>query len=346
MTYGTEFSGEIMKVLDSNPEEKKTYKKGIYKASDYADSMKLSFKKGKPRGETTYFRSIDPHMTWKRGFLYAWTGFPNHGKTEMILQLALARSIYAKKKWVIFCPENMGSDEKGNLTPEEIYDTLIHSYIGKTTDPYYGLLQMSEAEYNRGIEFVDKYFTVIYPEELKTADVVLKYFDYVVGTEGADGCILDPWNKVIHNYSGLLDEYLASKFAMIKDFAIRKGLVFNFVEHPRGGIVKNKDGSLPVPDGYNLRGGAMWLNAMDVIVAAHRPNFHADKTDQAVQLHVHKVKNQKLVGIPGVIELTFDRKTNRYNEENGDSPLNGWEIPVAQQPINFYEKDKPEVAPF
>jgi hypothetical protein len=90
----------------------------------------------------------------------------------------------------------------------------------------------------------------------------------------------------------------------------------------------------------------MWLNAMDIIAAAYRPNYHVDKSDQSVQLHIHKVKNQKLVGVPGIIELTFNRLTNRYYEENGCSPLEGWQIPIdtTQAPVpSYYEVEK---APF
>lgn len=327
------------------------FQKGIYKAKNFLKQMTYSFVHGKKRGETTRFRTIDPHFTWKKGFVYCWTGYPNHGKTELLLQLAIAKSIHDKWNWVLFLPENMGSSEAGEMTAEEIFDTLIHAYIGKTTDPYYKTSQMSMDEYLNGIEFVNKHFTIIYPCELKTPETILRYLQYVCETEKVDGIVLDPWNKMIHNYSGLLDEYLASRFAMVKDFAIRNHIIFNIVEHPKS-VLKQADGTMPIPDAYSLRGGAMWNNAMDVIVSVFRPNYQRDKTDRSVNFISHKIRNQKLVGTPGTIDLEFDRKSNRYFEYDGNSPLHVIVLPEKKEDnlskvrnINFYDKDD-ELAPF
>ncbi len=327
------------------------YKSGLFKAKSFIRQMKHSFIHGKRRGETTRFESIDPCFTWKKGFVQCWTGYPNHGKSEMLFQMAITKSLHDGWKWAVFCPENMSSDEEGNLTPEEIFDTLIHAYIGKTTDPKYVAIQMSIEDYERGIEFVDKHFTIVYPEGLKTPSEVLKHFEWILGEEKIDGCIVDPWNKLIHNYTGLLDEYLATQFAIIKDFSIKNNLVFNIVEHPKGGVMKQSDGGLPVPDAFNLRGGAMWNNAMDAIIAIHRPNYHMDKTNQSVDFVSHKIRNQKLVGFPGTISLQFDRKTNRYYEHNGNSPLHV--LPMERKDVfkghsieKFEEVLTDEKAPF
>lgn len=311
---------------ESESSVKMGFEKGVFKAKAFFNQMVYSFTHGKRRGETTRFPTIDPSFTWKKGFVHCWTGYPNHGKTEMLLQMSIAKSLHDGWKWVIFCPENMSSDEQGTLTPDELFDTLIHAYIGKSVDPFYKSSQMSMEEYRRGIEFVDKHYTIIYPPELKTPATVVKYLQHVIDSEKIDGVICDPWNKMVHNYSGLLDEYLASQFAIIKDFAIRNHIVFNIVEHPKS-VLKLQDGTLPIPDAYSLRGGAMWNNAMDVIISVHRPNYHQDKKDQSVDFISHKIKNQKLVGMPGTVNLTFDRKSNRYFEINGNSPLQGVEMP-------------------
>lgn len=330
-------------------EVKHLFQQGIFKAKAFWNQMKYSFVNGKRRGETTRFHSIDPCFTWKKGFVHCWTGFPNHGKTEMLLQLSIAKSLHDGWNWVIFCPENMSSDEKGAITPDELFDTLIHAYIGKTTDPYFKLNQMSMSEYEKGLEFIDKHYTIIYPNELKTPATVVKYLQYVMETQKVDGIIIDPWNKMVHNYSGLLDEYLASQFAIIKDFAIRNHVVFNIVEHPKS-VSKLADGSLPVPDAYSLRGGAMWNNAMDVIISVHRPNYSTDKKDSAVDFISHKIKNQKLVGMPGTVNLTFDRKSNRYFEMNGNTPLHV--LPAETMNIfkvhrsNEFDIESGEKAPF
>jgi twinkle protein len=316
--------------------------KGIFKAKASMNSLKKTFINGKKRGHSTRYNAIDPHFTWKKTFVNCWTGYPNHGKSEIFLQMALAKSLHDKWKWVVFLPENMNSDEdSGELNADEIFDTLIHAYIGKSVDPAY-LNRMSIEEYEGAINFIDQHFTVVYPLELHTPEMVLRYLQYVINNEEIDGCVIDPWNKLIHKYVGLLDEYLAMQFSMIKHFAIKNSISFNIIEHPRGGILKNADGSLPVPDAFSLRGGAMWNNAMDCIIGVYRPKYHLDKSNQEVEFHSHKIRNQKLVGIPGVVQLTFDRKTNRYYEPNGNTPLQGIEVEINSQSTSRlpYKDDK------
>ncbi len=48
--------------------------------NDIRQDMLKSFKEGFSKGETTYFKSIDEHWTWKRGELTLMGGIPNHGK--------------------------------------------------------------------------------------------------------------------------------------------------------------------------------------------------------------------------------------------------------------------------
>lgn len=307
------------RISGDDPEKpKESFEEGIIRAKSIREIMMDGFHHGKKRGDTTYFKSIDPHFTWKKTFVNCWTGYPGHGKTEMLLQLALIKSIMDNWKWLVFCPENMGNDGEGNVSADEFYDTLIHAYEGKSTDPAYNN-QMTEMAYQKGIDFMDDHFIVIYPKKDRGLKSVLEHFEYIIGQTKIDGCIIDPWNRLQHKFTRE-DQYLAEMFAINKDFAVKHNVSFNITAHPKGGQVKEKDGSMPVPNQYMLSGGAMWDNAMDAILAVHRPNYHNDKTDKTVQFYSHKLKNQKLIGIPGCTELTFSRATNRYYE-SGISPI-------------------------
>ena len=64
----------------------------------------------------------------------------------------------------------------------------------------------------------------------------------------------------------------------------------------------------------------MWGNKMDNIMVIHRPKFLTDPMDTTVEVHVRKIKKQKLVGIPGTCVFDFKRSTNRYYID-GISPL-------------------------
>ncbi len=105
---------------------------------------------------------------------------------------------------------------------------------------------------------------------------------------------------------------------------------------------KNDEGGYDAPDLYDVSGGAMWGNKIDNMISVHRPNQQTDPTGTKVEIHVKKIKKQKLVGIPGYMDMEFDRTTNRYYV-NGVSPFE--QSPAIQTEINpnaFIEPIKPE----
>lgn len=334
----------------STKAHKNRFRGGVYRAMDFANGMVKGFKEGKRRGETTNFKTMDMNFTWKRGFLYAFSGFPQHGKTEVLRQLALAKSIHNGWKWCIFDPESMSCDDSGNITPDEIFDSLAHSLVGKSTDPAH-FNQMSMSEYEWAIEFLNKHFVIVYPDETHTPETILEYFLHANTHFKCDGYITDPWNKLIHNYGGLLDEYLAGQFKKYKDFALKNSAVNCIVEHPKGGVYKLQDGSWPVPNEYSLRGGAMWNNSTDCLTILHRPNIHIDYKDPHVDMHILKMKNQKLNGFQGTVHLEFNRKENRHYQMDGTTPLQvlpklGNSIFKSVIPNEFLNENEKNKSPF
>jgi len=79
------------------------------------------------------------------------------------------------------------------------------------------------------------------------------------------------------------------------------------------------DGNPRCPTVFHLAGGAMWNNIADNICFIHRPRKKTDPNDNTTLFISEKIKKQKIVGIPGEVELTFDRFSNRFmiKNENG-----------------------------
>ncbi|MBA9078298.1 DnaB-like helicase C-terminal domain-containing protein [Rufibacter quisquiliarum] len=314
MSFGAEFLQEE-EVLEQRQLPKESprldFKKGIYRVSDVSKEMDHTFHNGKPRGITTHIPDLDAHFTWKSGELTCVTGYPQHGKTEFTLFLMLLKAVYEGWRWVIFSPENYPAPE--------LFDTLIHTYIGMSVDPYYGN-RMSHNQYQRGKEFIDAHFVYVYPQEAHTPEVIREYVEYLTSGETFSGTLKDPWNKMVHSYTGRDDLYLASQLPLEQKVAREKNLCSIITAHPRApGNLKNGD-DFPHPTQYNLSGGAMWDNMCDNILCLHRPDFLMDKTSTRTQFHSLKIKKQKLVGIPGMVEFMFERRSNRYLY-NGASPL-------------------------
>lgn len=310
----------ILKALLEELEDRQDvidFKSGIYNISDYKKIMFEQYENGKERGSSTHFDELDPFFTWKRGFVGVFTGWPNMGKSEILLQLSCLKVIMSDWNVCGFFPENMSTINR-KITPTEIADTLIHAITGKSVDPLYKKNQLPKVIYEYMIDYVAKKFTIVYPKEkLKTPDLMVQYFEYVHSITKQDLFIIDPFNKLYEQLNGrLLDRYIADTLGMIKDFTVNTGSVFTIIEHPNGArSLANDDGKLPPASRYHLRGGAMWDNACDFIISAHRPNLSkSNYNDPEFELHVQKIRNQKLVGMPGILTgMSFDRKKNRYS---------------------------------
>lgn len=276
---------------------------------DVMDRMLYQFKHGKDKGTTTFFSSIDPHFTWKRGEITLMGGIPNHGKTTILLQLMLIKSVKEGVKWAVFSPENSPADE--------FYDPLIEAYVGKGVDPTYPTTQMTEAQYIEAMEFIGNHFFYVFPEnDAPTPDYINGKFKELILRHGVDGCLIDPFNQLdkYQNATSLRDDqYLSIFLTQEKRFAQKHNVYKLIIAHPKT-LKKNSDGMYDPPEAYDLHGGSMWFNKMDNILCWHRP-FINDKYKSTEGVFIsQKIKKQKLVGIPGEANLNFDRKTSRFTE--------------------------------
>jgi twinkle protein len=282
---------------------------------DIREQMRYTFQHGQARGTTTYFQTIDPHFTWKKGEVTLMGGIPNTGKTTMLLQMMLLKSVKEGTKWAVFSPENS--------PPQEFYNPLIETYIGKGTDPFYKESQMSAAEYEQGMDFVGQHFFYIFPqEEVPTPVYINNRFKELIVRHGVDGVLTDPFNQM-DKYKGWqtdkIDQYISDFLTHEKRFAQMHNVYKLIIAHPVK-LQKNGQGNYDAPDYYDLHGGSMWFNKLDNILCYHRPYSKTDPTNPLCEFHSQKIKKQKLVGLPGSVELTYDRKSNRF-KENGYSPF-------------------------
>jgi twinkle protein len=285
---------------------------------------------GKPKGHTTFVEHLDPHFTWKKEDLIIMTGWPNEGKTEILFQLMIVMAMRAGWRWALFSPENM---------PEtEIYDTLIHAFTGQPTDRTKAG-HISLERYEAAKDIIAEHFVVVDvphdSDEVPTLECILDYFEAAKEEMDVDGVLIDPWNQLAHDEGGQrTDQYLSNQLSVCKRFARKHEVVFVITAHPNKPNGYKSGDQLPVPDAFLLNGGSMWNNKADVVMATYRPNKHSSIADPSVAFYVHKVKKQKLVGIPGsigegsanpMVRIEFNRQTNRHYF-NGVSPLDHQDV--------------------
>ena len=277
------------------------------------DSMLHDFHNGRGRGETTHFQAIDEAFRWKRGELTIVSGIMNHGKSALLMQLCLVKSVIDGYKWAVFSPEQHPAGDW--------YDDLIHAYVGKNTQPYYGD-QMSEQEYKMGLDFVKDHFYYIFPEmESPTPEYINRNFKALVDKHGIDGCVIDPFNQLDADYArtgGREDIYISRFLTKQKRFAQLNDVFMVVVTHPRNALERGKNGNYDPPDVFQLSGGMMWGNKSDNILCVHRPYWSTDRKNSLVLFQSQKIKKQSRNGIPGDVYLNFDPRTFRYREVDKD----------------------------
>lgn len=169
--------------------------------------------------------------------------------------------------------------------------------------------------------------------------------------KGVDGVLVDPFNQLDHNQKAYQreDQYLSDVLKDIKRFALLNKVVYNIVAHPKN--PRYEEGRvLPVVDSYDIHGGAMFANKVDLLVSYHRPRFHEDKNSTEVEIYVQKVKRKRTGGKLGNFPLHLNWAKKRYVESDGNIPCDPLMAhktrPQDKQGRLPYKDDDVEQAPF
>ena len=340
ITYAHQFGNSFFTVegemSDFDPESPA---RDVVYLKDIREDMIQSYLKGDSKGETTYFNSIDPHWRWKRGEVNIMHGIPNHGKTTLMLQLMLIKSIKEGTKWGIFSPEQN--------PPIDFYKDLIHMKVGQSTEHYHPN-QMDLQTYKDAMDWMAEHFYFVYPkDDSPTPKYINDRFEELIIKHNIDGCMTDPFNQLTNDWmsvGGRDDKYIEVFLAGEKRFALDHNIYKIIVCHPKGNVEKvterNQDdevmnaGNHQIPDQYNLAGGAMWSNKTDNLMCTYQPyylsrirkrggigsdgEFETLRHPSLVQFVSQKIKKQKLIGRPGTAFLYYDVATARYYEEKAN----------------------------
>lgn len=281
---------------------------GIFTLEDSFDSMMNGFKNGFERGTTTYIDDVDLAWKWRKGEVNLWTGYQNEGKSLFLNQLSLIKAWFDKDKFAVFSPENMPMDD--------FYNDLIEMLVGKTSDNFYGKLQMSEIEYLNASRFINRHFFLIYPDFDFKLDTIFEKVKFLVRKQGIEHLIIDPYNTIEHLMkAGEREDLYISRFmAKLKRFAVENEITINLVAHQNTARPNEKDGGRYYkPNLNNIKGGGTFADKADNVLFIWRPNRALDFRCTKVVFGSQKIKKQKLVARPMDIDnIDFDFKTNRY----------------------------------
>jgi twinkle protein len=321
------YGKDKLKELYKNAKDVKI--EGVFECNDFKNEILDSYKNGQSRGTTTYFSNIDACWTHKKGEVTIWTGYNNEGKSLLLKQLLLLKSYYEGWKHAIYSPEEMPFSDW--------YTDLIESYIGKSADRYQLRFNnlMSEKELLDGIDFVNEYFFLVYPNDDQSLDEILKKFSYLVRKKNIDTIVIDPYNQIQHDMrNGEREDLYISRFmSRLKKFAVDHDVAVHLIAHQVTPSF-SKGENFPEPNLYKIKGGGTFADKADNILAVWREFRNTDQSNTEVKFISQKIKKQKLVGVPDCTVLNYNRNKNRYLYNN-ESPFDRYVfIEKQEEPTN------------
>lgn len=287
---------------------------GIFNVDDVSASMLDGFHNGQERGTTTHIDSVDKAWTWRNGEVNIWTGYQNEGKSLFLNQLATLKAVFDGWKFAVFSPENMPIND--------FFNDIIEMYIGRSSDPFHGNLQMTLEEYKEAMDFVKKHFFIIYPKKDFQLNTIFEKAKFLVKTKGIRSLIIDPYNTIQHRMkSGEREDLYISRFmSELKRFALDQNISVNLVAH-QVTPMKDNDGRYIKPDVNRIKGGGTFADKADNVMFVWRPERALDYSSTLVTFGSQKIKKQKLVGTPQEItDISFNVKEQRYYF-NGKTPF-------------------------
>lgn len=289
------YSVKIEEILAKQSEQSKTIKT----IEDYSEDLDNYFINGFPKGEPCGMSCLDEIFSWKKGFVYCFTGYPQSGKSEVLNWLATLRAMRKGEKIAIYSPE---SDE------HELADQMCRLFLGQNTNSNYSG-QCSFEDYQNAKQFVKEHYRFLSYDLMPSVETLLN--DYTeLASQGVGMFITDPFNYVAE---GSMDDgrgisrYLKTALSHMKTFARVNNVINVIVEHPNQPR-PNEDGTVPRVNQFRINGGAMWNNKMDCIIGM-TSNFE----EKTAIFETLKMKSQRYNGIRGEVLLNYDFVTGRYS---------------------------------
>lgn len=270
----------------------------------YSEIIEL-YENGVQSGQTILFDELDKLITWELGRLAIITGVPGSGKSEFVDYLICRLNLLYGYKVALFSPENY---------PLKFHYRKVHEkYSGqkfqKSTD---------KTDFVSIYEYIsDNFFYILNENDMKV-DSVLKSAKALVKQKGIKILVVDPYNKLEHQYSGRKTEtqYISEFLDLLTNFAKFNNVLVFLIAHP----TKMQRGEVPTL--YHISGSANFYNKCDYGLTIHRKLNDNGIMCNDVDIHIQKVKFKNL-GQQGIVEMKYNYINGRF--ESGLSDINRWD---------------------
>ena len=291
---------------------------GIYYLEDYEKNLDMLYHRGAPKGCTVGWPNFDDLISFTTKRIMIVTGIPSHGKSAVMIEIAIRLNLRYGWKAAFFSPESMPMESHAQ--------ELIQVLVGKSFNPNF--LHMSESEYQMGKDYVRKNFFHIMPEDNQTIATILEKAQFLVRRRGIKMLVIDPYSSIDSDFGNQSEtNYIRAMLEALRNFAIRNDLLVCLVAHPTK-IRKDKDHD-GIPTMYDVSGSAHFLNKTDYGIVVYR-DFDNDYT----LIKVEKVKS-RFLGHKGDAFFKFNINNGRYTPWGKDLPVSwdntNWLLPEDKQ---------------
>jgi len=270
------------------------------------NSLMDYFDNGFPVAQSTGVSFLDPYLRFQKGWLYLLYGMASMGKSSFSRFLFASSALEYGNKFAIYAFEESVLSYVNKLVQVVLGQNVMKRYTNRAT----------RNEYKEALLFICDHFFMVYPETDFSLKNIEDNFKRLHDKHGLFGVNLDPLNQVELPNMISISEQWKEFYMKRKIFAVKEDLMYFNTSHPIKQI--KQDGEYVMPDWQNIDGGAMHGNKNDVVIAYHRPYFISDQNDTTVHIKVWKVKDHEIAGVPGMIEVEYNRASARYIQKEGN----------------------------
>lgn len=297
---------------------------GVYQASSFWDGLLNIRENGFPKGWRPR-KPFGDHVEIHPGYQSIVTGIPGHGKSEFLDQMLLQLSLDHNLKGAYFSPENF---------PTEIHlIKMVEKLTGKR------FWDLSVDEINRCKDWLQSHMHWIYPDDGFGLENILNHINKAVLRYGINWYVIDPWNKIDHQYTGPETSYISQCLDELSNFNKKKNLHGFLVVHPTK-MEKDKDGNYMIPNLYSVSGSSHFFNKADLGWTVYKTG------DGTTDVHIQKVKF-KYWGYIGMESFLWDKVNGRYFTVDKD--VSHWlsdKSPEQSLPFDVIETVDEDKCPF
>lgn len=221
------------------------------------------------------------------------TGAAGHGKSTLLFNLACNVFRAHGMKSYLYVPEN----------EDFVWDTLAEIWGDAP-----GWEQFSEVGC-----FVQSSEPEEYDEEPKTLQWVLRQAVVAIREDGVRLIIIDPWNELewCKPKDMTMTEYIGRCLQWLKKFARKYEVTVILAAHPTKDAVLKSQSEGRVVGGYDIDGGANWINKADNVLSVKREN------DKSVATVVAGKVRHRGAGKRGVCVFDVDEDTGIFTPQKG-----------------------------